>query len=121
MNIYQHLLTFQFLYCKLLILSLCAVDFIDRARSYGSKVLVHCVAGISRSSTICIHYLIRREKWTLKKAYMHVLKLRALIRPNIGFFKELRRVEKEEFGMNSMSLAEWEQLEEGQIKIASFA
>ncbi len=52
---------------------------------------------------------------------MHVLKLRALIRPNIGFFKELRRVEKEEFGMNSMSLAEWEQLEEGQIKIASFA
>ena len=98
-----------------------SADFIDRARAYNSSVLVHCVAGISRSSSICIHYLVRREGWTLKKAYHHVLKLRPIIRPNIGFFRELQRVEREMLGYNTMSIEEWKKLEDGSIKIAAFS
>jgi protein-tyrosine phosphatase len=95
--------------------------FIDRARAYGSNVLVHCVAGISRSSTIVMHYLIRREGWTLKRAYQHVLKLRPIIRPNAGFFKELQRVERDVHGKVSMSFEEYMAMEEGQTKIGAFS
>ena len=94
--------------------------FIDRARDHGSNVLVHCVAGISRSSTIVMHYLIRREGWTLKRAYDHVLKLRPIIRPNPGFFEELQRVDFEVHGNVSMSFEEYMALDEGRTKIAAF-
>lgn len=96
-----------------------SADFIDRARLYNSKVLVHCVAGISRSSSVCMHYLMTREKWTLKKAYLHVLKARPIIRPNLGFFHELQRVERECFGYNTMSEKDWNALKQG-IEIAHF-
>ena len=94
--------------------------FIDRARAHGSNVLVHCVAGISRSSTIVMHYLIRREGWTLKRAYEHVLNLRPIIRPNAGFFKELQRIDIEVHGKESMSFEEYMALEDGRTKIAAF-
>ena len=58
-----------------------SADFIDRARSYNSAVMIHCVAGISRSSSVCIHYLMTREGRTLKDAYQHVLKLRPTSHP----------------------------------------
>lgn len=96
------------------------VDFIDRARAHGSRVLVHCVAGISRSSTIVIHYLMRREGWTLEKAYTHVLKRRPIIRPNIGFFTELQRIDQDIHGRISMSMEDYKALEEGLIKVAAF-
>ena len=98
-----------------------SADFIDRARSYNSAVMIHCVAGISRSSSVCIHYLMTREGRTLKDAYQHVLKLRPIIRPNSGFFSELQRVEREMLGYNTMSVQEWEVLEAESIQIAHFS
>ena len=67
------------------------VAFIDRARAANSSVLVHCVAGISRSSTIVIAYLMKREKMTLKDAYAYVKSKRTIIRPNQGFLKCLMK------------------------------
>lgn len=37
------------------------ISFIERARADG-KVFVHCVAGINRSASICVGYLIRQER-----------------------------------------------------------
>jgi protein-tyrosine phosphatase len=57
-------------------------DDIDSIGSAGGKVLVHCVAGISRSSTLCIAYLMKYKKMTLIEAHGLVKKKRPIIRPN---------------------------------------
>lgn len=57
--------------------------------------MVHCVAGVSRSASLCIGYLIKARGITLEDAYNHVLNCRPCIRPNYGFFEQLIEYEKE--------------------------
>mmetsp|Transcript_33864 Transcript_33864/g.82087 ORF Transcript_33864/g.82087 Transcript_33864/m.82087 type:complete len:98 (-) Transcript_33864:247-540(-) len=70
-----------------------AIKFIDSARANGKRVLVHCQAGISRSSTIIIAYLMSREGMSYEVARSHVATCRPMIRPNWGFAKLLMRLE----------------------------
>merc|ERR1719376_1690623 len=42
-----------------------AIQFIDEARSRGNGVLVHCLAGISRSVTLTVAYLMNTRRWSL--------------------------------------------------------
>lgn len=79
-----------------------AVAFIDEARSKGSRVLVHCVAGISRSTSICLVYLMKREGYTLRQAYDHVKAKRSIMRPNKGFLKQLMKMDREIHGSDSV-------------------
>lgn len=59
------------------------VDFIDKARAGNpeARVLVHCAAGVSRSVTMVLAYLISRERMSLRQAVSHVFKLRPIISP----------------------------------------
>lgn len=66
--------------------------FIDNALQRGNAVLVHCYAGISRSSTIVIYYIMRKYGWSLQKAYQYVKNKRSIVQPNHGFIKQLSRV-----------------------------
>mmetsp|Transcript_11305 Transcript_11305/g.16899 ORF Transcript_11305/g.16899 Transcript_11305/m.16899 type:complete len:229 (-) Transcript_11305:68-754(-) len=72
------------------------VDFIAAAlkENKSNKVLVHCFAGISRSSTTVICYLMKHEKMRLKDAYLKTKKSKTNIGPNAGFFKQLIAIEK---------------------------
>uniref|UniRef100_A0A915JBT1 protein-serine/threonine phosphatase n=1 Tax=Romanomermis culicivorax TaxID=13658 RepID=A0A915JBT1_ROMCU len=44
-------------------------DKIKSVQDRGFRTLVHCVAGVSRSATLCIAYLIKYENMALRDAY----------------------------------------------------
>ena len=80
-------------------------DFIERKRCEGGRVLVHCMAGVSRSASLCIAYLMKYGQMTLRDAYHHVKARRSVIRPNSGFFKQLIEYEKKLFnGKSTVSI-----------------
>ena len=75
-----------------------AVDRIDEAISKRSAhVLVHCVAGVSRSATIVIAYLMKIRRMDLKSAFNYCYNLRPVIRPNNGFMVQLINYEYQLF------------------------
>ncbi|XP_013778636.1 dual specificity protein phosphatase 19-like [Limulus polyphemus] len=69
-------------------------QFIDDGLQEGG-VLVHCNAGVSRSATLVIGYLMNREKLCLDEAFGKVKSVRPFIKPNVGFMEQLRQYEKE--------------------------
>ncbi|XP_021566538.1 dual specificity protein phosphatase 5 [Carlito syrichta] len=72
-----------------------AIDFIDCVREKGGKVLVHCEAGISRSPTICMAYLMKTKQFRLKDAFDYIKQRRSMISPNFGFMGQLLQYESE--------------------------
>lgn len=54
-----------------------------------TNVLVHCHAGVSRSPTLVIAYLIQCRGLGLQASYLHVKQVRNEIRPNIKFVQSL--------------------------------
>jgi len=77
-------------------------EFIDKARTQNGRVLVHCAAGMSRSPTLMISYLMQRNKWTLRQSFLYVRERRPIIYPNAGFIAQLIEFEKECYGTASM-------------------
>ncbi len=63
--------------------------FIDKVKQQNGKVLVHCQAGISRSPTIVIAYLMKKEKREFQTVFQDVRAIRAVIDPNLKFCNEL--------------------------------
>lgn len=72
-----------------------AIDFIDCVREKGGKVLVHCEAGISRSPTICMAYLMKTKQLGLKDAFDYIKQRRSVVSPNFGFMGQLLQFESE--------------------------
>lgn len=72
-----------------------AIDFIDCVREKGGKVLVHCEAGISRSPTICMAYLMKTKQFRLKDAFDYIKQRRSVVSPNFGFMGQLLQYESE--------------------------
>ena len=66
-----------------------AIAFIDEAIQANSGCLVHCFAGMSRSATTVIAYLMMRKGMRLDEAYCTTKRGRPAIYPNAGFFKQL--------------------------------
>lgn len=65
-----------------------ATDFIQKHIALGG-ILVRCSAGVSRSPSIVIAYLIRFKKMSFDEAYGFVIKKRPLIDPNGNFINQL--------------------------------
>lgn len=73
-------------------------------------VLVNCLAGVSRSSTFVIAYLIKYFNINLKKAFLYVRNRRNQICPNKNFMEHLLEYEKKNIGNNSLTYDECIQL-----------
>ncbi|NXE89642.1 DUS16 phosphatase, partial [Menura novaehollandiae] len=71
-----------------------SVDFIEKAKASNGRVLVHCLAGISRSATIAIAYIMKRMDMSLDEAYRFVKEKRPTISPNFNFLGQLLDFEK---------------------------
>ncbi|KAM7381532.1 hypothetical protein PAMA_012397 [Pampus argenteus] len=72
-----------------------AANFIKKALSSPTgKVFVHCVVGISRSSSLVLAYLMIHENMTLVDAIKAVCANRN-ISPNAGFLEQLRELDKQ--------------------------
>ncbi|XP_050334291.1 dual specificity protein phosphatase 18 [Bactrocera neohumeralis] len=85
-------------------------DMIEEVRQLGGKSLVHCVAGVSRSATLCLAYLMKYGGMSLRAAYLHVKAIRPQIRPNTGFFQQLRCYEEQLRGSCSVQMVYYESL-----------
>ena len=68
-----------------------ALEFINRARDYGGRVLVHCEGGMNRSTSICIAYLMEVEGMDLLSVMEHVKKRRGIVPKNKSFRLQLVR------------------------------
>ncbi|XP_071802917.1 dual specificity protein phosphatase 19-like [Asterias amurensis] len=68
-------------------------QFIDAAKATG-KVLVHCNAGVSRSPSVVIAYLMSTEGVSLGAILDELRGERPAVRPNDGFMKCLEEYER---------------------------
>ncbi|EAW10173.1 dual specificity phosphatase YVH1 [Aspergillus clavatus NRRL 1] len=68
-----------------------AIKFIQAGLDAGGSVLVHCAMGKSRSATICIAYLLHRQRSGLnvQSALALIRQGRPLCEPNDGFMEQL--------------------------------
>ena len=70
-----------------------AIQFIKEGMQRGG-VLVHCFAGVSRSASCVIAYLMQERDMTFETAFEFASKRRPIIFPNMGFQRQLGEFEK---------------------------
>lgn len=67
----------------------------EEAHQAGMGLLIHCQAGVSRSATIVIAYLMKHTWMTMTDAYKFVKARRPIISPNLNFMGQLLEFEED--------------------------
>lgn len=80
-----------------------SIDFIHQARQSGGGVLVHCLAGVSRSVTITAAYIMTVTNLGWRDAVNAIRGARNVANPNFGFQKQLQAYEND--GLDEARLA----------------
>mmetsp|Transcript_6718 Transcript_6718/g.15498 ORF Transcript_6718/g.15498 Transcript_6718/m.15498 type:complete len:254 (-) Transcript_6718:1176-1937(-) len=97
-----------------------ACDFISQTMEVGA-CLVHCNAGISRSSALTLAYLVKRRGFTLREALRALRERRPIAWPNQGFMSRLIDMEEILRGWSSLSredYAAWSERDPEAIRMA---
>ncbi|XP_068117652.1 dual specificity protein phosphatase 22-A-like [Hyperolius riggenbachi] len=69
------------------------IKFIHECRLHGGGCLVHCLAGVSRSTTIVVAYLMTVTSLGWEDCLSAVKAVRSYVSPNLGFQKQLQEYE----------------------------
>lgn len=69
-----------------------AADFISQILTQ-TNIMVHCLAGVSRSVSLVIAYFIKYRQMTFTEAFQLIKSRRKIIHPNDGFIKQLKTYE----------------------------
>jgi len=77
-----------------------SINFIETILKNSKSIFIHCVAGISRSSTIVISYIMWKNKIGWKQAMAMIKTHRDIIDPNDGFRYQLALFEKMNYKIN---------------------
>lgn len=74
-----------------------ACNFIDECltQKHGT-IIVHCLAGVNRSVSLVIAYLMKRDKISFQEAFDRVFSKRNIINPSEVFIKQLKDWEKKQ-------------------------
>eukprot|EP00730_Choanoeca_flexa_P013307 TRINITY_DN5181_c0_g1_i1.p1 TRINITY_DN5181_c0_g1~~TRINITY_DN5181_c0_g1_i1.p1 ORF type:complete len:235 (+),score=48.67 TRINITY_DN5181_c0_g1_i1:254-958(+) len=64
-------------------------NFVEEARQSNRVVFVHCQAGVNRSATLCLAYLMLSQRMALLPAVKHCARRRPCILRNEGFIEQL--------------------------------
>lgn len=72
-------------------------DFIHAARLRDGNVLIHCLAGMSRSVTVSVAYIMSVTQLSWKEALKVVRTGRSVANPNFGF-----QVQLQDFELNKL-------------------
>ncbi|KAI9091117.1 hypothetical protein DFS34DRAFT_653703 [Phlyctochytrium arcticum] len=68
--------------------------FIHDALESNGRVLVHCVAGVSRSATLVLAYLMSHQNYSYQAALDYTQSRRSCVSPNPGFQRQLHIFEE---------------------------
>lgn len=68
---------------------------LDEARRNDSAVLVHCLAGVSRSVTVTLAYLMHSRLLSFEEAFALVRLRKPDISPNFHFLRQLHAFERQ--------------------------
>uniref|UniRef100_A0A667XFN4 Dual specificity protein phosphatase 8 n=1 Tax=Myripristis murdjan TaxID=586833 RepID=A0A667XFN4_9TELE len=90
-------------------------EFIDKAKVSNCRVIVHCLAGISRSATIAIAYIMKTMGLSSDDAYRFVKDRRPSISPNFNFLGQLLEFEKGLRLLQALTSGSDEKSSEGKI------
>ena len=77
--------------------------FIESAKEANGVCLVHCSQGVNRAPTIVLGYLVAKLKWTLKRAYEHLMQVRPMLSPHEKYFEQLQQLEQQVHGSISLT------------------
>lgn len=66
-----------------------SAEFLKHHQQRGVPILVHCMAGMSRSSTLLANYLMKKYNISAMSVLDVMKKRRPIVRPNSGFIHQL--------------------------------
>ena len=68
--------------------------YIDDCIRSGKNILIHCMAGVSRSASVLINYLMKKYDMEYDDAYKYLISKRSIVMPNESFKNQLKSIKK---------------------------